>query len=68
MMGLIEQPGVGTHLAPGSPIAAGPRTVTRAPVLGEHTDDVLAGWLGLGEDEIRELHDRDVVRSATREG
>jgi 2-methylfumaryl-CoA isomerase len=68
MMSVVEQPGVGAYLAPASPIAAGPRTVTRAPVLGEHTDDVLADWLGLGGDEVRDLHDRAVIQSAPREG
>lgn len=47
LMAEIDQPGVGPHLAPGSPIIAGPRgtpsRVLRAPVLGEHTDEVLAG-------------------------
>jgi 2-methylfumaryl-CoA isomerase len=67
MMSVVDQPGVGRYLAPASPIAAGPRTVTRAPVLGEHTDEVLATWLGLGDGELRDLHDRDVIRSAPRE-
>jgi 2-methylfumaryl-CoA isomerase len=68
MMRVVDQPGVGRHLAPGSPIRAGERTVARAPVLGEHTDAVLAGWLGLADREIRELHDRGVIQSAPREG
>ena len=68
MMRLVDQPGVGPYLAPGSPIRAGERTVARAPVLGEHTDAVLAGWLGLADAEIRELHDRGVIQSAPREG
>jgi 2-methylfumaryl-CoA isomerase len=68
MMRVIDQPGVGHHLAPGSPIRTGERTVARAPMLGEHTDTVLAGWLGLTDPEIRGLHDRGVIRSAPREG
>jgi 2-methylfumaryl-CoA isomerase len=68
MMREIDQPGVGRHLAPGSPIRAGHRRVDRAPVLGEHTDTVLAGWLGLTDREIRELHERGVIRSAPKEG
>jgi len=67
MMRVVDQPGVGRYLAPGSPIRAGEPVVSRAPVLGEHTDAVLAEWLGLDNQEIRELHDRGVIRSAPRE-
>jgi 2-methylfumaryl-CoA isomerase len=68
MMTAVDQPGVGRYLAPGSPIRAGERTVARAPVLGEHTDAVLAEWLGLAGAEIRDLHYRGVIDSAPREG
>jgi 2-methylfumaryl-CoA isomerase len=68
IMRVVDQPGVGSYFAPGSPIRAGEPTVTRAPVLGEHTDEVLAGWLGLTAAEIADLHERGVVRSAAEEG
>jgi 2-methylfumaryl-CoA isomerase len=68
LMGTVDQPGVGPHLAPGSPIRAGERVVERAPVLGEHTDMILAAWLGLGSDEIRALHERGTVEGGTVEG
>jgi 2-methylfumaryl-CoA isomerase len=69
MMSAVEQPGVGEYLAPGSPVAAGgPRGAARAPLLGEHTGEVLASWLGMGAAGIRDLHDRGVVESAPREG
>jgi 2-methylfumaryl-CoA isomerase len=67
MMRVVDQPGVGRYLAPGSPIRAGEPVVSRAPLLGEHTDAVLAEWLGLDNQDIRELHDRGVIRSAPRE-
>jgi 2-methylfumaryl-CoA isomerase len=60
----IEQPGVGRYLAPASPIDPQPLgrvPVKRAPVLGEHTDEVLSELLGLSEREIGDLHDREVV-------
>ncbi|HWD85198.1 MAG TPA: CoA transferase [Solirubrobacteraceae bacterium] len=60
----IEQPGVGRYLAPASPIDPQPigrLPVRRAPVLGEHTDEVLADLLGLSDKAIGELHDRGVV-------
>ena len=60
----VEQPGIGTYLVPGSPLDFGeverlrPR---RAPLLGEHTDEVLSELLGLGEAEIGRLYDQGVV-------
>ena len=63
MMALIDQPGVGPHLAPGLPVSldgASPPPV-RAPVLGEHTDGLL-NRLGLSAAEIADLHERGVVR------
>ncbi|MBK8907883.1 MAG: 2-methylfumaryl-CoA isomerase [Rhodospirillales bacterium] len=64
MFGMIEQPGIGTYLMPGSPLAFGaadrvpPR---RAPMLGEHTDEVLLEVLGLSEGEVGRLHDDRIV-------
>ncbi len=66
----VDQPGIGPYLTPMSPLALGeagdPGTDaggrgTVAPVLGEHTDEVLAGWLGLSAGEIGRLHDAGVV-------
>jgi len=65
MMHLIDQPGVGRHLAPGLPVTldgASP-TPVRAPVLGEHTTTVLTR-LGLTEAELADLHTRGVVRGS----
>ena len=66
----VEQPGIGTYLMPGSPLAFGavPRVeVRRAPLLGEHTDEILATCLGLGDGEIGRLHDARVVAGPGRE-
>ena len=59
----IDQPGIGTYLAPGSPHKFGTfeREHPRAPVLGEHTDEILSGELGLSDGEIAKLHNADVV-------
>jgi 2-methylfumaryl-CoA isomerase len=60
----VEQPGIGTYLMPGSPLAFSgvPRLeVRRAPLLGEHTDEILATVLGLGDGEIGRLHDDGIV-------
>lgn len=62
MMHLIDQPGVGPHLAPGLPVAlaGADRTRDRAPVLGEHTISVLSG-LGLSDGELAELLERRII-------
>jgi 2-methylfumaryl-CoA isomerase len=67
MFSEVEQPGIGTYLMPGSPIAfsgAERRPPGPAPRLGEHTDEVLAELLGLSEREIGRLHDDGVVAGA----
>ncbi|HYB31722.1 MAG TPA: CoA transferase [Solirubrobacteraceae bacterium] len=69
MFSLVEQPDVGTYLMPGSPLAfssAERLPAVRAPLLGEHTDEVLAGVLGLTDHEIGRLHDDGVVAGPTR--
>ncbi len=64
----LEQPGIGTYLTPGSPLVFSalerlpPR---RAPLLGEHTDQILGEELGLSETEIGRLHDDGVVAAAS---
>ncbi len=68
MFELVEQPGIGTYLMPGSPLefSALPRPpVRRAPLLGEHTDEILLTLLGLSEGEVGRLHDDGVVAGPT---
>ncbi|MEZ5165965.1 MAG: CoA transferase [Acidimicrobiales bacterium] len=60
----VEQPGIGTYLSPGSPIAFDDRLPVEpspAPLLGQHTDEILATRLGLSATEIGRLHDDGVV-------
>ena len=64
MFAEVEHPGVGKYIMPGSPLdfSAQPRVpVRRAPLLGEHTDEVLAQVLGLSSREIASLHDQGIV-------
>jgi 2-methylfumaryl-CoA isomerase len=64
MFSEIEQPGIGRYLMPGTPLnfSGVPRSEPRrAPVLGEHTDEILAEVLGLSESEIGRLHDAGIV-------
>jgi 2-methylfumaryl-CoA isomerase len=64
----VDQPGIGRYLMPGSPAAfsACDRLgAERAPLLGEHTDEVLGEILGLSDTQIGDLHDRGVVAGPT---
>jgi 2-methylfumaryl-CoA isomerase len=61
---MLEQPSIGRYLVPGSPLqfSSVPReTPRRAPVLGEHTDEVLAEVLGFSDRAIGRLRDKRIV-------
>ncbi|MCH7815332.1 MAG: CoA transferase [Proteobacteria bacterium] len=63
----VEQAGIGSYLMPSSPIyftGVEREPVKPAPLLGEHTDEILADILGLSSAEIGRLHDSNVVASA----
>lgn len=63
----VHHPGVGAYLMPGSPLRFpedGTPPAQRAPELGEHTDEILAGILGLSDAEIGRLHDAGTVAGA----
>jgi 2-methylfumaryl-CoA isomerase len=60
----VEQPGIGTYLMPGTPLnfeACERLPPRRAPLLGEHTDEILADVLGLTDTEIGRLYDDGIV-------
>jgi 2-methylfumaryl-CoA isomerase len=64
MFAELDQPGIGRYLMPGSPLefsAAERLRPQRAPVLGEHTDEILGDVLGLSSAEIGRLHGDGVV-------
>jgi 2-methylfumaryl-CoA isomerase len=63
----VEHPSGYRYLTPGAAMnfpgqQRGPARA--APRLGQHTDEVLAGVLGLSGSEIGELHDRRVIANA----
>ncbi len=64
MFTVLEQPGIGRYPVAASPLqfAAAPRQPPApAPTLGQHTDEILSGILGLSGGEIAKLHDEKVV-------
>jgi 2-methylfumaryl-CoA isomerase len=67
MFSLLDQPGIGTYLAPASPLdfSRVPRLpAAPAPRLGEHTDEILHDVLGLSAAEVGKLHDAGIVAGA----
>ncbi len=64
MFSTLEQPGIGEYLVPGSPIHFGAyqrQAPRRAPILGEHTDEILSRDLGMSDGEIGKLRDAGIV-------
>jgi 2-methylfumaryl-CoA isomerase len=60
----LDQPGLGTSLVPGSPLqfsAVEREAPRRAPLLGEHTDEVLSEILHLSAGQIGRLRDQHVI-------
>jgi 2-methylfumaryl-CoA isomerase len=60
----VEHPEVGSYLMPGSPLwftELERAAVRRAPILGEHTEEVLSEVLSLSAGEIGRLRDAGVV-------
>lgn len=69
MFAKVDQQGVGRILMPGSPLAFSEVERGRpmaAPVLGQHTDEVLSEVLGMTSHDIGLLHDKGIVAGATR--
>ncbi|MGF1552483.1 MAG: CoA transferase [Paracoccaceae bacterium] len=70
MFSMLDQPGIGRHLVPGSPMAfsALDREAPRpAPRLGEHTEEILAEVARLPDTEIASLFDAGIVRQSVEE-
>ena len=64
MFRMLDQPGVGRYLVPGSPIFfSGTARVepASAPLLGEHTEEILADLMGLDSGAIGRLYDAGIV-------
>lgn len=60
----VFQPGIGDYLSPGSPLDFSEferGAVAPAPLLGQHTDEVLLEYLGLSEQQLGKLHDDGII-------
>jgi formyl-CoA transferase len=59
----IDFPTRGTFQTVGCPIklSDSPAEITRPPLLGEHTDDLLASLCGVSPEELKRLHETGVV-------
>ncbi|MFF3572527.1 CoA transferase [Nocardia jiangxiensis] len=68
VMAPLDQPGVGPHLAPGSPLVINGRQAPpqAAPAVGEHTEETLCAQLRMSESDLRQLTDKAVVGNQRR--
>jgi len=58
----VDHPTRGKYLSVGNPIkmSDSPSEVTRSPLLGEHTDEILAE-LGYAPDKVANMHAEGVI-------
>lgn len=63
MIVTIDHPEHGEFMMPGCPVklSESPVDIAPAPLLGQHTADVLGDLLGLGEEQLAELREQSVV-------
>lgn len=63
MIATIEHPQRGMLDVPGNPVRLedSPTTVTRAPLLGEHNEEVYRALLGLREEDLERLRQAEVI-------
>ena len=63
----VDHPERGKYLTVGCPIKLSDTEVevTRSPLLGEHTDEILADVLGYSAEEIAEIHESGAVYTLT---
>ena len=65
MFSTIDQPGIGSYLSPKSPLNFQSILQSEplvAPLLGEHTEEILGGTLNLSENEIGKLYDNKIIK------
>ena len=54
----VDHPTRGKYISVGNPIklSDSPSDVTRSPLLGEHTDEILRSVLGFSDHQVAEIH------------
>ncbi|MBE7203068.1 MAG: CoA transferase, partial [Parafilimonas terrae] len=59
----VDHPTRGKYLTVGNPIklSASPSEVTRSPLLGEHTEEILRSVLGYSEAEVGEISESGAI-------
>lgn len=64
----VDHPKRGPYLSVGCPIkmSDSPVEVTRSPLLGEHTDEILTQVLGYSAEELQELKDAGAIEPAKK--
>jgi formyl-CoA transferase len=64
----VDHPTRGKYLTVGNPIklSDSPTEVTRSPLLGEHTDEILSEVLGFDESRVRDLKSSGALGAAPR--
>lgn len=63
----IDTPGIGRHLAAGTPVRvanAGRAAIAPAPLIGQHTDEILLDVMRLDSAAVGRLHDAGIVAGA----
>jgi 2-methylfumaryl-CoA isomerase len=65
----MDLPGLGEYPVPSSPISfehSGANSTKRAPLLGEHTEEILSSVVGIADTEIAQLFDRGIVAGSPK--
>ena len=59
----VEHPTTGRYKMPAWPVRfdGAPPKVSPSPLLGQHVDDVLGSWLGMGPKELAALRQEGIV-------
>jgi formyl-CoA transferase len=65
---VVDHPTRGKYLSVGNPIkmSASPTEVTRSPLLGEHTDEILTTVLGYSEADMAQIRASGAITPAPR--